>query len=522
MLQADFVLTASRGDIVEANLWNKELVSRAVGAFVESVTVFNRTGVCKYDWPRYLSAGSDANGTIMEDLIPRLRRQMKNEYVLETQTGIYRKPSSVVLVPDHFTDGGTSSRPLLDDYDDFFTYVAVRYNPADLRTLGVNYQTTAEFHRMLSSKAFGWIKARGSTWHSRLAAAIVRTGYSYFWIMHLIPLRDGRWVSANEGPIYFPNTSVDDIIPEGIEVNIIDEIACADESRREMFSLFGAQILTQKQICNLILDRHRSLTFLTDSVTLGCLISHAWYLFSFGSASLDCGSLKLATQRRHSDLSAGHGLYMDLPGGSFQMRDNFLDGDSPCKFLHSDYLTHGSSSQRTFWHEWLQHKVGVSTLPRIIKDGAFWPDISPELQYLIGRRPSRVWLTLLRDNWSYYDSDILRVSNTLGSVLVDCKSGRKCRLQDTYLATSAVMRETLAAERLSIVDISDPNHRGWLNVRILGLHTTQDLNFFLSILLSITKTGPIIFAQATMTRLYQGIERHFDEDPEAARYVQKY
>ena len=503
---------------MEANFWNLDLIRRAIDCFVDSVKVFNRTGICKYDWPQFLHEGSSGNGTIIQDFIPTLRRTLKNLEILENQAGTYARPSLLVLVPDHFTDGGNPSRPLLDEPDDLRMYVSTRYKPTDLRSLGLTYQAASHFRWILSSKSLWWIQWRGSTWHSRLAAAILHGECSSFRNIKLIPLRDGRWVSANDERIYFPNTSGNIVVPEGIELNIIEETACADQSRREMFMRFGAKTLTENEICNLILDRHRSLNSSTHSLTLDCLISHAWHLFSLGNAYLDCSSLKLVAER-NSNLSVGHELYMDFPDCSFHMRDYF-EPDGPCKFLHSNYLAYGPSSRRSSWHEWLQHKAGVSILPKLLNNGVFGrPSMSPEFQYLIGQFHSGVWLTLLRDNWSHYYFDASRIPGTFRALLVDCTGGRKCPLSDTYLATSAVTREPLAREHVSMIEVPNPEHRGWLNLCTLGLRTAQDLDFYLSILLSIASSPPETFTETTLIRLYEGVERHFDEDPETARYV---
>lgn len=225
----------------------------------------------------------------MEQFISRLRSRLKNEPVLENQAGTISQPSSLVMVPYYFTDGGNPSRPLLDEPGLLRTYVSPQYLPTDLRALGLVNQTAADVYRILSLKTLGWIKERGSNWHSRLAAGVVQSGYNTsFRAISLIPLRDGRWISANDGQVYFPNTSDNIVIPQGIEVNIIDESACACGSWRQMFIQFGAQTLNEKRVWELILERHQYMYQFTDSLPLDCMINHAWYLFCYGSASLDC------------------------------------------------------------------------------------------------------------------------------------------------------------------------------------------------------------------------------------------
>src|SRR2546421_6441066 len=52
LLQADFLLIASREDINGSSMWNRALRNAAVDALIEAAQAFNR-GSMKYTWLRY-------------------------------------------------------------------------------------------------------------------------------------------------------------------------------------------------------------------------------------------------------------------------------------------------------------------------------------------------------------------------------------------------------------------------------------------------------------------------------------
>ena len=515
LLQADFILTANRESISRNNAWNSSLLEGALDLFVSTVRQFHRTGVCKYCWPSFTTCNDTAHGTIFEGFIPRLRKLLQDENVLESQAGYLSRPSELMLVPQHFTDGLDPPQPLFDDILNTFKYVSFDYSPHDLELMGLKYQTPQQICALLKWMSPQQLEQKSSTWHSRLAAGIAESEPSVFDTAKLIPLRNGEWVSALEEPFYFPSIGDDVDIPSGIEVKIISKTACADPARNRLFRLLGAKPLTESQICNLILDRHRFLSLSNNNLSVSCLVSHAWYLFSNGSIGLNYGALKLANELGQA--VSGDELYIQLPDSSFRMKDYLPKSLFDADFVHSNYLTQGSSSKRSYWYKWLTDTLHVSILPNFLSSRK--GPITREFQHLIDNHPSSVWLTLVRENWQHYAMDPALASNRVSSIPVQCTNQNQCQLKDAYLATTAIMHEPLADRYINLVDVPDPRNADWLNLTGLGLRTTPDLDLYLTILRGVAKTRPSDVQKDIVPHLYQSVAKHSREDLSQAKYV---
>nr|POF17667.1 hypothetical protein CFP56_13081 [Quercus suber] len=515
LLQADFILTANRENIAHDNAWNEALLKSTLDLFVLAVRQFNHTGLCKYDWPDFIACDDTAHGTIMEGFISRLRTNLRDENVLESEAGYLSRPSELMLVPRHFTDGADPAQPLFDDILNTFKYASSRYLPSNLELLGVIYQTPQQICALLKWMTPQQLEQKSLAWHSRLAAGIVESDVAAFGSAKLIPLRNGDWISASDTPFYFPSISNDVDIPSGIEVKIISKEACADPVRKQLFTLLGAEPLTEGQICNLILERHKFISPSNNSLAVSCLASHAWYLFCYGTLGLSYGSLQLANELGQA--VSGRELYMQLPNCSWRMKD-YLPRDSfAAIFLHTDYLNQTVSADRTRWFKWLSDTLHVSSLPNF--SGTRSGNITPEFEHLITNHPSVVWLTLVRDNWQYYSMDSSMHSNSAGARKVNCTNGQSSPLRNAYLNTTAISSEPLADRCISLVDVPDPENSHWLNLEMLGLRTKPDLDFYLTILRNVAAEHPSGVRRDTILHLYKGIETHGQDDLDRTKAI---
>jgi hypothetical protein len=513
LLQADFILTANREDIARNNAWNNSVLEGALELFVSAVRQMNRTGICKYSWPRFLARNAAAHGTIMDGFISRLQKKIQEESVLESQGGYISCPAELTLVPEHFTDGADPPRPLFDDILNTFKYASFKYSAQALESLGLSYQTPQQICALLKWMSAQQLAEKSPIWHSRLAAGIAEAGSSIFETARLIPLRTGEWISALDEPFYFPSLGDEVEIPDGISVNIICKSACADPARKHLFTLLGAKPLTASQVCNLILDRHRFLSLANNNLSVKCLVSHAVYLFSYGGLGLDYATFKLANELGQA--VSGEELYLELPICRFRMKDFLPTTLFAADFVHPDYLTAGNLSTRASWQKWLTDTVHVSLLPNLLSNrrGA----ITREFQYLVDHHPSRVWLSLIRENWNYYAQDPAIMSKRIASIPVQCTNQTRCSLQDAYLPTAIMMREPLADRYIPFVEIPDPEHNEWLNFERLGLRITPDLDFYLKLLCGVAQCPPFTIRKQDVLALYEGVQKHCREDLDYVR-----
>lgn len=485
----------------------------ALDLFVSAVHQFNRTGTCKYEWPSFV-AGTDAvNGSVFAGFTSRLQNLLQHENVLESQAGYFSRPSELMLVPEHFTDGLDPPKPLFDDVLNTFKYASFRYSPRDLESLGIRYQTPQQVCALLKWMTPAQLEQKSSAWHARLAAGIAKSDPTVFSTAKIIPLRTGEWISSLDEPFYLPSLGSDVDAPTGIEVRVISRTACADPARIELFRLLGAKPISESHICSLILDRHRFLSLSNNNLSTRCLVSHAWYLFSHGGIGMSYGALKIANELGQA--VPGDELYMQIPDSLFQMKDYLPSDLFSADFVHPEYLNQGPESDRPRWYKWLTDTLHISFLPNLASNRT--RTISREFQYLVDNHPSQVWLTLVRDNWRHYAVDVASVTNQVRSFAVQCTNQRSCQLQDAYLATSAITQEPLAERHTNLVNVPDPRNRDWLNLATLGLRTQPDLTFYLTILRGVAEMHPSDVDKYSLLRLYEAIGARSGEDVHQVR-----
>lgn len=516
ILHASFAPEANREEMSTSAPINRALRLAAIGLFVQSVKKFNSTGHMKYRWPQFARSASDAPGTFMKGFFKDLQHQLRKERVLVTQSGNLRAPSALLFVPTLFCDGGSPRRPLTGSPNQLGHFVSVDYHSfGDLQVLGVRKQTGEDFRRRLGTMSLAWIHNQPESWHSRLAAAINNIGCSKFREVPIIPLRDGTWISATATPFYFPTLSSNEFIPEGIEVKIIDDNACEDRERWNMFKAFGAKELSSAQVCQLILAQHEFENW-PSPPSSEMLVAQTWYLFEWARGRHNLDTLKVMAQDSEPLLS-GDEVYMDDPSGSFLMSEYFPSKQAPCNFLNARYLDHGSASERPHWIKWLRKDVKVRTLPRLLAREWFGSVyLASEFQHLIAKHHCRVWLGLLKDNWETYSKDAIGSKDLVGALEVECKE-ESCELHSAYVATSAVMEVALAAEYLDTLDIDDPNAPEWRNLSCLGLRLEPDLNLYLHLLQQVAGSSLDEVSKKDLDQLYRGIEHYFSQDAAAVR-----
>lgn len=99
MLQGDFMLSASREDILQQNKWNDAVVDATVTLFAKCVDAFNTTDLLKHAWPRYAKSQGNAHGTIFQGFFKRLCTHLRSRKVLQSQAGSLEMPSGLSIVP---------------------------------------------------------------------------------------------------------------------------------------------------------------------------------------------------------------------------------------------------------------------------------------------------------------------------------------------------------------------------------------------------------------------------------------
>jgi hypothetical protein len=323
-------------------------------------------------------------------------------------------------------------------------------------------------------------------WHSYLARALTPLWFNkhlYLQIaaLKLIPLRDSRWASVDEGTIYFPSDRHGLIIPDGVDLLVVEHNAAAEPCRRHFYSILGAKDFTVTLLCNSILSIHNDPNFNPRSVTNSALLSQALFLFRAGH-TIDQTQTFWCVQECGTVRSPASRLYLE---SKEPLSASKLLGTAEGRFhfLHSSYVDAAPDDQER-WHKWLVDSLRVHIYPRLVMTSS--TDnfrLSEDFEWLLMHRPSAEFLVLLRDQWHIYASNISRkpIRERLSFTGVKCRDGIIRQAGKTHLPTD----ELVAAAKgcIDFVDVPNPQDKRW----ILLFHTIQvglkdDLDFYLQAL----------------------------------------
>ncbi|KAH7337370.1 hypothetical protein BKA66DRAFT_448585 [Pyrenochaeta sp. MPI-SDFR-AT-0127] len=356
LVQADFLLTASREDVESTLPWNRTIRNALAEAFLQSMHHFNH-GQPKYIWPYYLPSRSTAQSSFFEPAIASILTQLRESPVLESCAGTMAKASSLTHVPSDLCseDGVPFALCSLTES----RYLSLKY-PAWVieatTSIGVSKLSPRQFLEELTSLIAHYsdsFRARPTQWHSQLANTLVKLStdaelMSLIQDICVIPLQDSSWTSARGHSIFFAKGETSLEIPSGIRVLIVDSDAEHDPNRRTIFTSLGVKAWEASEICHLILKVHESPTFDPTSLTVSQLVSHALFLHQASWQPPKTADLWFATIME-PDSSAAR-IFA-------QLQKRFA-------VIHNDYLD--ASAHEAEWPNWLVSNLGLSRVPRLI------------------------------------------------------------------------------------------------------------------------------------------------------------
>lgn len=264
MLQADFLLIASREDIDSSSAWNQKLLGVIPQAFVAGVRELIK-GNLRYTWMRFLPERPHFSD-LFERLESETLQHLSLEPIAESLAGHMALPTDLRMLPNMFCD--TDRKPLVQSSKTDSHYLSLRYSRSDsewLSRIGVQPLSPLEFLRNLSlivSDQPGTFLSKPSEWHRRLCRALISLINNDMTLkieisrLPIIPLQDGRWIPANRGTICFPNQAKQQegwAVPEGIGIFEIDPVCSEDHFRQTLYTMLGARDFSKELVCDAII-----------------------------------------------------------------------------------------------------------------------------------------------------------------------------------------------------------------------------------------------------------------------------
>lgn len=340
-------------------------------------------------------------------------------------------------------------------------------------------------------------------WHAAFARAVMAPGaLTEIPTLPLIPLRSGSWVSTGR-KVYFSSAQWStDIprVPEGIEVDVVDDAAAADPDRRALYARMGVQDITAAFIRDAIAATHSKADFEPRRLSDEVLISHGEFFRRTHDAWRpgEPQVLWMVSETGRRLRSDGMYLSSDAPGSASRLlRRTAADGD---RFLHPAYTAPTAYKEPDTWLGYLQKRMKVSVYPRFVdhlrlaEAAVGQTPLHDDFLTVMREEPGNAWLTLLRDGWDYYKRFLLDDMGAVGKFDRDRVkghlSGQKVRvtgsdnpieLRSTYIALSSLTGEH---EHVApFLDIPDPHDPRWAPVlSCFGVGSETDALFYLACL----------------------------------------
>ncbi|KAH9955853.1 hypothetical protein BC827DRAFT_1235201 [Russula dissimulans] len=517
IIQADFITSASREDVLADKPWNKALRASVVDAFLLALIRFENDPVLRNLWFRYLPDSiSDSFFCYVKD---KLLTELERRAILRSSDDTYHRASQLFFIPSHFLD--ELGAPLVPEayLPRSQRYLSPNYDvPLDgqdrqiLLRLGVREMTGDDFLAGLAimdkEDMFG---SQTTVWHDMVAMCLSRLPRPPYGTIHaevlplrILPLRSGSWAPAASAHMFMFPPGV--CVPDDLALQSIAPGISQYSPRYQLFILLGVMPPKPVEIARKILT-------VLGPRSVAARVAHARFFFDHRRESNMPPAMRLRLADERGEAAQGEELYLDLPGedGALPLRDVL----SPAaRFLHPDYLSayskstpgHESDEDSEFeetgneWLDWLRDHVGVNIVPRVL-DGRLAPDFVDNIA-AIG---DRELLASLRAWWPCLEQRVTdEGARALGAISI---AGR--RLDTLYLRRGALARAGEALE-LPCVPVDDPEDRAWDFLELLGVATRMNASFFVNKLVHMQAKGEK--DHNLVDDIYRQLDARFDED----------
>ncbi|CZR50455.1 uncharacterized protein PAC_00327 [Phialocephala subalpina] len=504
LIQADFLLSASREEIDASSPWNQVLLENTPKAFRKAVGDFN-SGDLRYTWIKFLQKRSPFSG-FFSSLEESIVQALSDSPILESQSGELMVPSKLRTVPAAVL--GDDEQPFVPTDLSGSKYISPKYSlekhRAELSLLGVKDVTREEFVddlEMFIKSSPERFQNMPQIWHSRLCKLLYQFSDGNATVkekaveLEIIPLSGGKWISSSKQVLYFSDEKNKDVqIPNGIEMKEINFEAASDHSRRNLYTLLGARVWTNEKVCQAIISTHSSSSFLPMLLSLEDLISHAMFLFHANWTRISPGCLWLLTESGAVKPSFDAYIDSDKTGSASTL---FGQDRKLFSFIHSDYSMKVALDRQSQLRDWMVANLGVAEFPRLV------------------------------DNWDHYAKWITQekkstmectrqVRQAIGNMSVSCKGGGSAKLRETILPTPNTDATSLAS--ISFLEIPDPQHPQWKKLSHFGVVVTAGIGPFIKYL-EILKNSDSTLEKTS--ELYKQIYTQCNLDPSLIRQCKR-
>ncbi len=519
MVQADFLLQASREEVIVDSDWNNAIIDHLARAFCNAILVFLEIPSLRFRWMRYLPVGRafDLN-PLWRNLSSKAIDMLKEQRILYPENPSQpsleelRQPENLRTLPRAHLD--RHGLPLFVDRPGINKkYLSLDYQQEDIDILKTAFQLRDiedihMFHRMkqdLESSTSTMKNANtDADWHTRAADLISSilerspaVGRMIEEELPLIPLSDGSWREASGRNLLFPSFD-GPAEPQDLVVTIHPE-AARNISRKNMFRLLGA---TDCQPAWVIDRLWASYSRHGGASNLNASREHLQYLYWHCEDSGDARFSRLwLYDSELNKVTCHHGLiYMpsdDEYGPQELLRavpdpgnPRRIVPECPVSYANNGYLGLFEPHIRRHdlsWLDWMESALGVRRIPRLKYDAG---SLSPEMRHILRYRPDKIIGTLKR-HWRTYRGQMNnRIEEEISLAEVTCLDAPPTVLSSTYFPLPSLTQKvqelgiTRGFPFLAVPGLSDEDRafEDWRFLERFDVKFEANLTFYLEIL----------------------------------------
>lgn len=570
MINADFILTASRQSIDISRPWNITIRDALPKALVQAIHQLKMHSSMRYRWPWFTT--TVAHSSFFAPAMAEFKTLFRSLRVLESQDGNLRLPTELIYV-DPAKFGTIDGQAMTLSPSTEHRYLSSKYTPeaaSAIVDLGVEELSDAHFVRDLhltTSQKPNAFRSRPLEWHENLAGKLLplvntpelKKGIEK---LGIIPLMNGDWVSvASKRQAGFAPKGIDlhdirGIFPDAV----IHPDVEAQYARMALFKSLGAHTLSHVRMGRGFMTMHAGTgpeSFQNPAtISTAALISQIIYLyrsswlparteksvfwfaasddrryrgpdiFILGVSQVDCPATRIS--------SALGTKYPILHRGYFQDQDLFSTSlvDIESDPDHSWYRAQPPRAGDLI--AFLTSTLGLlrSTAPPLVQhdpDDACQFSLSDCFEYLLESCSTSDVLQVISDNWGEYSRYFVSKGPHSCDTCLSCRQG----LVKTIRATR--VRQTLQnnwdakigdlvlpgidpriqTSLTTLATLNTPNSKTTgdtlrSHLSHLGVATKQDDSFYMKCLRELQRQGSTV--EKDIEYVYEQIQKYYEDD----------
>jgi hypothetical protein len=506
VIQADFLTSTSREDILSDLKWNITLRDAISDTFLSAVAKFRLRPSLQFIWFRFLP--KHITSPFFSPVESAIISELSKRPIFRSAGQQYHKPSKFIIATTPYC--AADGTPLIPE----------AHLPGELCYLSLPYDVNMDGHHFrrlgvkdMSDEHFlGGLKSMGSriqrestAWHEAVCRRLYEIDKPEILQLPILPLSDGSWVAGKlSSNIFFDSKLAG--IPQDLGLRFLKPDIPLLSWRHILFEKFGVREANSQHVGHKILELHRGQLQLTS---IESLITHASFMFVHHSPGFPSAT-GLRVVDEYGSMADGEELYADIQDKrqSIRMRGIL---PPPARFLHPDYLRVHSGERMEEWQTWLRDSLGVNVFPRLIRG-----ELSPEFEALARAVSSTIdtcqFLTILKETWSHWSARLYTTAiSRLSKMDVICENGSKENLTGTYLKR----RPLTNYSGLPFLPVDNPEHRDWDFLSELGVTHKVDGVFFIKNLVRLKEENSN--DESIIQETYEQIQARFDDDAEGIR-----